>query len=125
MASNDARIVFTPSGRRGTFPHGTRLLDAARSIGVDVDSVCGGRGLCGRCRVVCMEGDFAKHAIRSRPANLSPLNETEEKYSERRRELAKNHRLSCQAVIRGDLVIDVPPESQMHRQGDSQGCRAP
>ena len=116
MTARDARIVFTPSGRRGTFPHGTRLLDAARSIGVDVDSVCGGRGLCGRCRVVCMEGDFAKHAIRSRPANLSALNETEEKYSERRGELARNHRLSCQAVIRGDLVIDVPPESQMHRQ---------
>ena len=116
MAVKDARIVFTPSGRRGTFPHGTRLLDAARSIGVDVDSVCGGRGLCGRCRVVCMEGDFAKHAIKSRPAHLSAPNETEEKYSERRRELAHNHRLSCQAVIRGDLVIDVPPESQMHRQ---------
>ena len=108
--------MFTPSGRRGAFPRGTRLLDAARSIGVDVDSVCGGRGLCGRCRVVCMDGDFAKHAIKSRPANLSALNETEERYSERRRELAPNHRLSCQAVIRGDLVIDVPPESQMHRQ---------
>ena len=116
MASKDARIVFTPSGRRGTFPHGTRLLDAARSIGVDVDSVCGGRGLCGRCRIVCMDGDFAKHAIKSRPAHLSALNETEARYSERRRELAKNHRLSCQAEIRGDLVIDVPPESQMHRQ---------
>ncbi len=116
MASKDARIVFTPSGRRGTFPHGTRLLDAARSIGVDVDSVCGGRGLCGRCRVVCMEGDFAKHAIKSRPANLSALNEIEARYSERRRRLENNHRLSCQAVIGGDLVIDVPPESQMHRQ---------
>ena len=108
--------MFTPSGRRGTFPHGTRLLDAARSIGVDVDSVCGGRGLCGRCRIVCMDGDFAKHAIKSRPAHLSAFNETEARYSERRRELANNHRLSCQAEIRGDLVIDVPPESQMHRQ---------
>ena len=116
MAGKDARIVFTPSGRRGTFPKGTRLLDAARSIGVDVDSVCGGRGLCGRCRVVCMNGDFAKHAIISRPAHLSPINETEQRYSERRKELAANHRLSCQAVIQGDLVIDVPPESQMHRQ---------
>ena len=116
MASKDARIVFTPSGRRGTFPHGTRLLDAARSIGVDVDSVCGGRGLCGRCRIVCMDGDFAKHAIKSRPAHLSAFNETEARYSERRRELADNHRLSCQAEIQGDLVIDVPPESQMHRQ---------
>ena len=116
MTDINARIVFTPSGRRGEFPHGVRLLDAARSIGVDVDSVCGGRGLCGRCRIVCMEGDFAKHAIRSRPENLSPLNEIEERYSERRLQLEKNHRLSCQAKVRGDLVIDVPPESQMHRQ---------
>ena len=116
MTSGDARIVFTPSGRRGTFAHGTRLLDAARSIGVDVDSVCGGRGLCGRCRVICMDGDFAKHAINSRSTHLSAVNEIEERYSERRRKLANDHRLSCQAMIRGDLVIDVPPESQMHRQ---------
>ena len=116
MTSGDARIVFTPTGRRGTFPHGTRLLDAARSIGVDVDSVCGGRGLCGRCRVVCMDGDFAKHAINSRSTHLSGVNEIEKRYSERRQKLANNHRLSCQAAIRGDLVIDVPPESQMHRQ---------
>ena len=116
MTARDVRIVFTPSGRRGTFPHGTRLLDAARSIGVDVDSVCGGRGLCGRCRVICMDGDFAKHAINSRSTHLSAVNEIEERYSERRRKLANDHRLSCQAMIRGDLVIDVPPESQMHRQ---------
>ena len=108
--------MFTPSGRRGAFARGTRLLDAARSIGVDVDSVCGGRGLCGRCRVICMDGDFAKHAINSRPAHLSAFNEVERRHSERRRKLENNHRLSCQALIRGDLVIDVPPESQMHRQ---------
>ncbi|MEE4163082.1 MAG: ASKHA domain-containing protein [Woeseiaceae bacterium] len=116
MSARDARIVFTPSGRRGTFPHGTSLLDAARSIGVDVDSVCGGRGLCGRCRIVCAEGDFSKHAIESRADHLSPLNEVEQRFSERRRPLEPNHRLGCQALVRGDLVIDVPPESQMHRQ---------
>ncbi len=116
MTDTNARIVFTPSGRRGEFPLGARLLDAARGIGVDVDSVCGGRGLCGRCRIICMDGDFAKHAIRSRPENLSPINEIEARYSERREPLARNHRLSCQATVQGDLVIDVPPESQMHRQ---------
>ena len=36
--SKDAKIVFTPSGKRGTFPVGTPVLDAARSLGVDVDS---------------------------------------------------------------------------------------
>ncbi len=98
------------------FPHGTALLDAARSIGVDVDSVCGGRGLCGRCRVVCTVGDFSKHAIHSRAEHLSAVGEAEKQFSERRRPLEENHRLSCQALIQGDLVIDVPAESQMHRQ---------
>ncbi len=63
-----------------------------------------------------MDGDFAKHAIRSRPENLSPFNEIEARHSERRRRLEANHRLGCQATLQGDVVIDVPPESQMHRQ---------
>ena len=116
LAARDAKIVFTPSGRRGTFPLGTPVLDAARSLGVDVDSVCGGRGLCGRCQIVCAEGQFAKHAITSRADHLSPAGEVEHRYRERRAQLAENRRLSCQALIQGDLVIDVPPESQMHRQ---------
>lgn len=117
MSHKDAKIVFTPSGRRGSFPIGTAVLDAARSLGVDVDSVCGGRGLCGRCQVECSEGDFTKHAIKSTPDNLSPFNETERKYGERRRKpLEEGRRLSCQAKILGDLVIDVPSTSQVHRQ---------
>lgn len=105
-----------PSGRRGEFPHGTAVLDAARSLGVDVDSVCGGRGLCGRCQIICAEGDFAKHAITSKANHLSPAGEVEHRYGQRRTPLANNRRLSCQALIQGDLVIDVPPESQVHRQ---------
>jgi len=111
-----ANLVFTPSGRRGVFPFGTRVLDAARSLGVDVDSVCGGRGLCGRCQIICTEGEFTKHAITSRANHLSPAGEVEHRYGEIRAPLAKNRRLSCQALIKGDLVIDVPPESQLHRQ---------
>ena len=92
------------------------MLDAARSLGVDVDSVCGGRGICGRCQVICVEGEFAKHAITSQAGHLSPPGDVERQYGERRSPLAQNRRLSCQAKIQGDLVIDVPPESQMHRQ---------
>ena len=112
--SKDAKIVFTPSGKRGTFPRGTPVLDAARSLGVDVDSVCGGRALCGRCQVTFTEGDFAKHAINSRPENLSPFSQVEQEFNARpkRNPLQPGRRLSCQAVIQGDVVIDVPPESQ-------------
>lgn len=92
-------------------------MDAARSLGVDVDSVCGGRALCGRCQVLCVEGSFPKHSIVSELDHLSPFSETERKYEERTgKPLPAGRRLSCQAHIEGDLVIDVPPESQMHRQ---------
>jgi uncharacterized 2Fe-2S/4Fe-4S cluster protein (DUF4445 family) len=118
MSGKEAKIVFTPSGRRGTFPFGTPVLAAARSLGVDVDSVCGGRGLCGRCQVTCAVGEFAKHALSSRADHLSPIGEVETRFSKQRKHepLAAGRRLSCQAQIQGDLVIDVPPDSQMHRQ---------
>ena len=111
-----ARVVFTPSGRRGEFPLGTPLLQAAWDLGVDVASICGGRGLCGRCRVVCSTGDFPKHGIVSSPEHLSPAGAVETRYGERGQPLSAGHRLSCQAEIQGDLVIDVPPESQVHGQ---------
>lgn len=115
--SRDAKIVFLPSGKRGSFETGTPLLDAARSLGVDVDSVCGGRALCGRCQVLCVEGSFPKHSILSKASHLSPFSETERRYEERRgKSLPAGRRLSCQALIEGDLVIDVPAESQLHRQ---------
>jgi uncharacterized 2Fe-2S/4Fe-4S cluster protein (DUF4445 family) len=115
MPSDDALIVFTPSGRRGRFPLGTQVLAAARTLGVDVDSVCGGRAMCGRCQVTVMEGDFAKHGVKSSAQHLSGVGETEANYA-RRRSLAADRRLSCQATIQGDLVIDVPSSSQVHRQ---------
>ena len=116
MKRKQAKIVFTPSGKRGSFAYGTSVLDAARSLGVDVDSVCGGRAMCGRCQVVCAEGRFAKHAISSRADHLSPVGEVETRFAERRKNFKAGRRLSCQAKIMGDLVIDVPAESQMHRQ---------
>ena len=115
MSDQDPLVVFTPSGKRGRFPLGTPLLQAARSLGVDVDSVCGGRALCGRCQVLVMEGDFPKHGVSSHAANLSPLSAAEQSFS-RRRPLLTGHRLSCSAQIQGNLVVDVPASSQVHRQ---------
>jgi uncharacterized 2Fe-2S/4Fe-4S cluster protein (DUF4445 family) len=115
MSEQDALVVFTPSGKRGRFAPGTQLLQAARTLGVDLDSVCGGRALCGRCQVLVMEGEFAKHGVSSRADHLTPLSAAEESYAQRR-PLPAGHRLSCSAQICGDLVIDVPPSSQVHRQ---------
>ncbi|HWG70344.1 MAG TPA: ASKHA domain-containing protein [Steroidobacteraceae bacterium] len=115
MATRDPLVVFTPSGKRGNFPIGTPVLQAARSLGVDIDSVCGGRGLCGRCQILVAEGEFAKHGVTSSSASLSPFSEPEKRYS-KRVPLAEGRRLSCSARVESDVVIDVPATSQVHRQ---------
>ena len=108
------RIVFTPSGLVGQAEQGTTLLAAAREMGVDLDSVCGGRGICGRCQVTVEAGNFAKWAIDVDATSVSPFTETEARYRERRG-LADDRRLGCCALVASDVVVDVPPESQVHR----------
>ena len=115
MSETDALVVFLPAGKRGRFPLGTPLLQAARELGVDIDSVCGGRGICGRCQVVVAEGEFAKHGVRSGEASVTAPGEVEAR-STRRKVLKAGQRLSCQAKVCSDVVVDVPPSSQVHRQ---------
>ncbi|NBT28804.1 MAG: DUF4445 domain-containing protein [Gammaproteobacteria bacterium] len=111
----DVLVVFTPSGRRGRVPHGTTVLQAARDLGVDLDSVCGGRAICGRCQVQLSEGSFPKHGIESRADSLSAFGGNELEF-DKTEGLAAGRRLGCSAKLVADAVIDVPPESQVHRQ---------
>lgn len=111
----EALVVFTPSGRRGRFLLGTPLLSCARQLGVDIDSVCGGRGICGRCQIELSFGEFAKHGIVSRPEHASEWNAVEERYQSRKG-MKPGRRLACQAQLLGDLVVDVPADSQVHKQ---------
>jgi len=104
-----------PSGRRGRFPRGTRVLDAARSLGVDIDSVCGGRAICGRCQVLVTEGEFPKLNITSRSDSVSARGDAENNYM-LLHGLADDRHLSCQATLQSDVVIDVPASSQVHQQ---------
>ncbi len=82
--SSEHRVIFTPSGLEGRTSEGTTALDVARELGVDLDSVCGGRGICGRCQVVPSFGEFPKWALHSNPAHLSAPNTTEGAYSGKR-----------------------------------------
>ncbi|MDW4497832.1 ASKHA domain-containing protein [Sulfitobacter sp. D35] len=113
--STDPLVLFTPSGKRGRFPVGTPVLTAARQLGVDLDSVCGGRGICSKCQVSPGYGTFSKHGITVAENALSPWNAVEQRYKDKRGML-DGRRLGCQATVQGDVVIDVPPESQVHKQ---------
>jgi len=103
----DALVVFQPSGKKGRFPVGTPLLDAARELGVYVESVCGGRGICGKCQVSVASGHFAKFNIESREDALSEKGFKEQRYDEKRG-LGEGLRLSCSATLQGDVVIEIP-----------------
>ncbi|MDE0984822.1 MAG: ASKHA domain-containing protein [Yoonia sp.] len=113
--SNDPLVIFTPSGKRGNFPVGTPILTAARQLGVDLDSVCGGRGICSKCQITPSYGEFSKHGVTVHENALSPWNSVEERY-DTIRGLPKGRRLGCQATVQNDIVVDVPPESQVHKQ---------
>ncbi|WP_135449074.1 MULTISPECIES: ASKHA domain-containing protein [Tabrizicola] len=113
--TDDALVIFTPSGKRGRFPLGTPVLTAARQLGVDLDSVCGGRGICSKCQITPGYGEFPKHGVTVAEDALSEWNAVEDRYK-RIRGLKEGRRLGCQAKILGDVVIDVPPESQVHKQ---------
>lgn len=111
----DRHVVFTPSGLDGVVQDGITVLEAARQLGADIDSVCGGRGICGRCQITPSVGVFAKWGITATPDSLSGLAETETNYRAKRA-LVPGNRLGCAARICGDVVIDVPAISQVHKQ---------
>jgi uncharacterized 2Fe-2S/4Fe-4S cluster protein (DUF4445 family) len=110
-----SKVVFQPAGRQGEVPEGMTLLEAARRLGVEIESICGGHQTCGKCKIVVEEGDFPKFAVRSAAANLTPPSEREEEYAARRN-FGPNERLSCACQVTGDLVIRVPEESQTRKQ---------
>lgn len=107
-------VIFQPAGRRGEVDEGKTLLEAARDLGVDLESICGSKKTCGKCKVRIDEGYFEKDAIDSRMSHLSQLIEDEKKFI--KPEDGPNIRLACTAEIQGDVKIFVPEKSRAGKQ---------
>ncbi len=99
-----SEVIFQPEGKRVTVPFGSTILEAAKSAGVDLISICGGRGICGKCKVIVEGGE------------VSPLTQIERKLlSELERSMG--YRLACQTSILSQvLVIKIPEESRTGKQ---------
>lgn len=108
------KVNFQPSGRRGEVDEGATLLDAARHLGVDIESICGGKGTCGKCKVRIEEGYFEKDAMDSRMSHLTPLTEVEKKFI--KPDEGPNMRLACAAELKGDVKVFVPEKSRAGKQ---------
>ena len=109
------RVVFQPAGRQGDVPEGTSLLDAARALGVEIESICGGKQTCGKCQVSIESGHFSRLGIESSPEHVTPESEREARYRFEKG-LMPGCRQSCAALVLGDVLVTVPEESRTHKQ---------
>ena len=108
------QVCFTPSGRQFKGEFGDTLLQVAQDAGVAIRSLCGGYGQCHQCWIEVSEGDHSKFGVKCEPENVSALTRLEKQLINDNPNY-KGKRLACQSCIQGDLVIDVPEESQEHK----------
>ncbi len=115
-------VIFQPSGRRGEIEEGKTLREAAVELGVEIESICGGKQTCGKCKVQVQEGFFEKYGVNSKMENLTGVLETEKKKL-KVGEIDSNHRLACAAHVKGPVVLFVPEESRGGGQIVRKGAR--
>lgn len=102
---------------------GVSLREAARQLGVEIESICAENATCGKCKVVVEEGTFERYNITSKREHMSVPSVEETDYFHRRpKMMAANNwevgqvRLSCQAKVLGDILVNVPEESRGNKQ---------
>jgi uncharacterized 2Fe-2S/4Fe-4S cluster protein (DUF4445 family) len=116
-------VILQPSGRRGHVDEGVSLREAARQLGVEIESICAENATCGKCKVVIEEGTFERYGITSNRGHLSIPSAEEADYFRRRPQMMITNnwevgqvRLSCQARVLGDVLVHVPEESRGNKQ---------
>ncbi len=105
------RVTFIhPEGTSGDVPENVSLLDAADRLGFPLHHDCGGSASCSTCRVeVIMGGE-----------HLSEIDFEEQDLLDREALTEPYHRLGCQAMILGDVVVQVPEEKWSSAEADQQ-----
>ncbi len=102
MHGHEIKVTFQPSGRSVYVLPGTVLLEAAGRAGVILQTPCGGKGSCGKCRVRLVDAPSDPT-----PASVGDLSE---------RQIAEGYRLACCTPVDAPLVVEVPPESTFESQ---------
>jgi len=112
---SDYTVIFQPSGRRGKIKEDMNLLEASRSLGVEIEAICGEKKTCGKCKIQVEEGYFEKFGVESSMSNLSEWTKDEERMLSSA-EKENKYRLSCLSKVKGDLLVFVPEESRGGQQ---------
>lgn len=97
-------LVFEPDGRKVQAKKTDTVARAAQRVKISLNADCGGRGTCGKCRIIIKE-----QANASRVTDVEKTHLTTE-------ELSIGYRLACEAIVHGDLVIYVPRSTSGQRR---------
>lgn len=116
MTQPSHHLILMPSGRQGEVPDGATVLEAAHTLGVDIEAVCGGRQTCRKCLVCPERGTFPKYGVVSPDGQLTPPDMTEQRYAALHHIDLKHYRMACAARVVGDVLISVPETSLARRQ---------
>ena len=100
-------VTFLPHNRKISVQDGEVLIRAAMEAGVHVNASCGGEGVCGKCRVIIESGQFEEG--------------TSERLSQE--DIEKNVRLACKTLVKGDMTVRIPVESELN--ADVLNAQAP
>jgi uncharacterized 2Fe-2S/4Fe-4S cluster protein (DUF4445 family) len=122
MEDRNPTVIFQPSGRRGSVPKGVTVIEASRLLGVDIETLCGEKKVCGKCKVRIEEGLFEKYGIESKKTHVSPWQEEEDKFITADQK-ETGYRLGCVAKVEGDVLVFVPEESRAGKQVVSKAAR--
>jgi len=93
------KITFLPDKKNIEVYEGTTILEALKRAGINIDTPCGGKGTCGKCKVLVVEGITA----------ASPI---EKKFLSEEK-IGKGFRLACQTKLFEDAVIEIPLEIKL------------
>ncbi len=96
------KVLFLPDLKEIEIERDTSLLEAARQSGIYLPSLCGGEGVCGKCRVQILKG-----AVKIDKNSITFFN---------KEEIAKGYVLACQTRIKENLEVFIPPESRLEEE---------
>jgi uncharacterized 2Fe-2S/4Fe-4S cluster protein (DUF4445 family) len=99
-----ATLIFEPDGRKVSAKTGVTVMEVALKAGVAINTECGGRGTCGKCKVI----------VKSL-GSTSDIAETEKKHLTME-EFRQGNRLACQTIVLGDAIVYVPRFSPGQRR---------
>ncbi len=115
MEEHKHTVIFQPSGVRGKIEDSSTILEASQKLGAGIESVCGGKGVCGKCKIKIEEGRFPKYGIKSSIRSVESIGESNGKFLTSQ-QMRNGYHLACQTRIHGDVVIFVPEETRKGKQ---------